>query len=317
MSTEVFKRLEAIRSSVQSFQIEQEKEYLKNKEENFNIISFLSSPTPLPSSSSSSTLPTDSNSSPTSPSPEAISDSLSKLNSILNQNILILPLIKTNSLTKLWPQALTINYETLQPEFNSIESTGTLFRIIQREDSYPGIRGYLVSNEYNKQKKYLNKNLQFVDIKSEAALWNILYDAKSEVLLSKFSIQGKIDEKIRKLENNSSNSPTTTRDSSRGIPIILELIEDETSFPNCAVLHPDGDCLMVKNPSVLSCTFNRLTSSSKLKLLTIDQVLSNSSTSTTTTSLQENSSDVIISSWEICPENWISEELDFLESYLN
>uniref|UniRef100_A0A7S3HCZ5 Uncharacterized protein n=1 Tax=Spumella elongata TaxID=89044 RepID=A0A7S3HCZ5_9STRA len=93
---------------------------------------------------------------------------------MLNIDCIIMPHCQeSSSYKKLWPQSLIVNRSNNCAEVGQIESHGSLWKLIPCNDSAPGSRIMLQTAEKGELPRYLGPDLDIVDLKVDAAAWNV------------------------------------------------------------------------------------------------------------------------------------------------
>eukprot|EP01039_Chlorochromonas_danica_P009537 gene9537-10541_t len=220
---------------------------------------------------------------------------------ILNQDIVIMPVsASTVSNKRLWPQALAAKYSTNTATIGNIESHGTLWRLLPHSDGYPGNRVFVQASEIGLEPRFLSANLKLVEQKEEAALWNV-----RRCILPKSSAD------LAVLEEHTT----------KGIHISLELVDNSfihqlPTLHSLSLSYRPTNALDIANypkvypngpgPSLLTCAFGQLSEELNILLLSKEDMVNQK---------QEQMKHFYII-WEVCPESWINEDLDFLDRYL-
>jgi hypothetical protein len=131
--------------------------------------------------------------------------------------------------------------------------------------------------------------------------------------------------------------PENAKQTIKGIHIILELIgsnistEMEGTNNNSSMFSSNNDTLLLTQSSeiaVLACQYSAIKQASDLALITYSQLADkkiketveeredpSSAMSTLQDALESAIRFTIV--WEICPESWINDELDFLDRFLS
>jgi hypothetical protein len=117
------------------------------------------------------------------------------IKSILNTSVLICPsYLNTPGLNKSsssssskewvsWPHALVAFFTEKCADIGNMESFGSLWRLIELDDSNnksKKTRVLIQSHEIGEIKKYISKNLELTELKSNAAIWEISIIERSD-----------------------------------------------------------------------------------------------------------------------------------------
>lgn len=95
------------------------------------------------------------------------------VNQILQLDAVIMPVSNTSAQDqRLWPQALIAKHNDHSVAIGNIESHGTLWKLVLKQDGYAGHRVYVQSSEIGEEVRYLSAALTLVS-KSDAAVWNV------------------------------------------------------------------------------------------------------------------------------------------------
>lgn len=208
-------------------------------------------------------------------------------------------------LKKIWPTALAAQYSSNATRIGFIEEYGTLWRLVEKKDQMPGTRVYLQTAEVNEDKLYLGPNLQLVT-KDLAIIWQVKIVSKFK---DAFQEKHPKNDAERGIFIQFENIGTTTKgiDSSK-----LTTVDDVT-------VRPDNSFLTFKHTSVADKSDVMLES---MPLQAFDGsagAKSKENTDGRYFQLEGDSAgmDVFKSFvWEVVPDHWISNDLDFLENFV-
>eukprot|EP01038_Epipyxis_sp_PR26KG_P011910 gene11910-15934_t len=345
-------RTDAILSTIQMFREEQE-HILLNTSESAPITTY-PSPYPLPHENLENNGVIDQS---------AMAISIGK---ILNCECIVMPVLSNKNDGKVWPKALIANQTTNFAQLEMIESKGSLWKLIQRKDSNPGYRVLLQTAELGESVRYLNGDLELVDLKGDAALWDLIVIEQNNERISKRQPEFGSDNEtcpglIVQLECLSPSISATDQEMreftslsyQNGISTLFPENNDNNDNKKSPIKAPRS----IPNPVLLSYNMNLNTafgsnnnnnnnnnvSRSKLNISLSDYSLglfpvqdminndgfviapnvSNASNSLKRFSnndaqSKKNTSQTRVSTfWEIVPESWISNELDFLEEFIS
>lgn len=277
---EVHQRLDNIRTILSSFRMEQEQLILKSADDQrFR-------------SSKSSIAP------PITPSDAANEEVY--LSRILNIESVIMPVGNSASAgQKLWPQAiLSARYGDLA-RMGNIETNGSLWKVVPRKDGAIGTRVVLQSAEIGDEPLYLNPNLQLVQNKVDAAVWNLRASAQPMDII---------------VSTGADSLPSMdSKNIAKGINVQFELVDPRLAQD----MHMLSQFDFSKRDSrtlVLSCRYSPLKATTELCTVSYDTLALQQLRDVSETDPTEMHYSII---WEVCPESWISDELDFLDRYLN
>jgi hypothetical protein len=294
MQTNLSQRLDGIQAMLNAFRLEQERSILKSVDDpkfRASKVQPLMPPRTLSGSNAEEM----------------------KLNAILNVESVFMPAGEdVQSAQKLWPQALVAGRYGESVRMGNIESHGSLWKLIQRKDNSPGVRALIQAAEIGEEPLYLNSNLQLVPNKIDAAVWIVKLCTLHEMKLGS--------------EFTASDSKTT-----RGLIVSLELLETNTaaisgrrqvSFAN------HGNDETIEQPAehdslVFCCGYSYLQSTMEVSLVshsTLKRVYEeryDAPVAPKSAAFLPDGELRYATYWEICPESWINDELDFLDRYLS
>lgn len=289
-------KLEGIRSAVQSFKMEQEKLILKSSEalkgpsnssnQNRRTSANIAKKVILPLTETAKT-----------------GDEAAVLQ-LLNVDSVIMPVPASSSEQKLWPQALVAKYSDNSVSVGSIEAHGSLWRLTQRTDGFAGCRVYIQASEIGEEPRFLSPSLHLVSQKGEAGVWNL-----RRCLPPK-------DQKALSFESSST----------KGVMVALELVDPvyQASFSQLHNLaEPYAPITAQDLGAYPKTTVSPNSPSSGPSLLTLctsqlssDAVLLLASAKYANEAKEKDSLKHYSIVWEICPESWINEDLDYLDRFL-
>lgn len=124
------------------------------------------------------------------------------------------------------------------------------------------------------------------------------------------------------IDPNMTSVPMDQNNTTKGIPVILELFESTTTStdhnPNTTSTNTNNTSSNNNNttnmtnkandPLLLVCSSSTLSSLSQLEILSLSTIRSEQ---------KKDQLKVFSFIWEVCPDGWINEDLDFLDKYLN
>lgn len=240
------------------------------------------------------------------------------LQNCLNVDVVLMPCSASTSFTttfegrhltaplkKIWPTALTAQYSSNSVRMGFIEEYGTLWKLVHKKDQTPGYRVYLQTAEVNETKLFLGPDLQLVT-KDMAIIWQVK-------VASNF--------KDAFLETNQKN------ETERGIFIQLENVGTTSKGVNSSKLTTPED--MTVRPDNSFLTFKHTNIAEKCEAALDSMPLQSFEKGVR---LKENENmdrryfqmigdksgmDIFKSFvWEVVPDSWISNDLDFLEDFI-
>jgi len=237
------------------------------------------------------------------------------LNNILNVECVLMPScsvftnsgksvdrMKNSPLQKMWPMALLAQYSTNTTRMGFIEEHGTLWKLVQKRDQYPGFRVILQASEIEEKRKFLGPDLQLVP-KEIAAVWNI---------------------KIANKYQDGLSSKNPNGDAERGLFIHLEAVGTVSKGVDASKLLAD-ETLIRSDTSLLTFKNTDLVNRSEvildsLPLPSFDHDVTNKESNNRHyhCSVDGQGLEVYRSFvWEVIPDSWISNDLGFLEEFVD
>jgi hypothetical protein len=163
--------------------------------------------------------------------------------------------------------------------FRATNSSTIIGIYILLYSSVPFAESFLFPQEIGEEPKYLSPRLDLVDLKADAAVWNVKLQ--------------EIPRDTDEYNNFYSN------DCTKGVAVTFELVGGIPAEAEPGEYPREG--------SFLCCSFSKLSSSSELLILSRAEI-------------EHPEGDEFQSFshvWEICPENWINDDLEFLDRYLS
>eukprot|EP01031_Cornospumella_fuschlensis_P028685 gene28685-34631_t len=286
-------KLEGIRSLIRSFRAEQEKIILKVGEQSTGSKAVVNKIVPPAVDSSKGNA--DEN----------------QLTQILDVDAVVMPVLASFGVDqRIWPQALSAKHKKNAVTLDNIENHGTLWRLIHKPDVHPGCRVYLKSAELGEEPRYLSAALTLVQDKADAALWNLRpcrppRDTKAVQFTDTAATKG-VYVSLELLDASLlSQLPYLTGLADTYTP---QSPHDFASFPRLLPHTSSSTTAAQAAHSMLTCTYTQLGTETELVL-----------TSTAYMKEQREKDELreFCLIWEVCPEAWISEDMDFLDRFLS
>lgn len=234
------------------------------------------------------------------------------IQNILNVDSVIIPGCCATSLSnsdqinlhfkKMWPLAMLAEYSTKNTRIGFTEEHGTLWKFVEKKDHFPGFRALLLASEVEENQKFLGPGLQLVS-KENAIIWNI---------------------KIANRYEDGLSSKNVKNDNERGVFVQLENVGSLAKGLESSKLTQDENIEI--NNSFLAYEHTDVVNSNALLLSPLPAAMLKSKGKHVQTEIsryyQHTSNaqglDVYKSFvWEIIPESWISNDLEFLDEFVD